>query len=261
MRPDFLQQANREYNAGKKIVQGRRIAKNQENAMEILDDLSEQINNHINRRGSYNLGGSSSIAGSGFLIDQKIGIDIFNTIDSVGGFDKELELVLLKQNIKTHYTDSMVVYDEKVGNTINFKNQRKRWISSQFTYLYKYFRSGIKELLLNGNIVYFNSAILRNFQLPRLLNLGLFSCLCIIIIPFIKILTINYWFWLSIYCLFLCSVFISIPKFHYNRKTLLSILKIPRVFMTMFFLLFRLKGSEESFIHTPHNIDKSFDNE
>lgn len=261
MKHDFLQEANRMYNAGKKIVQGRRIAKNQDYAIEILDDISEQINNHVNRKGSNILGGSSSIAGSGFLIDQKIGHEVFHSIDSVGGFDKELELVLLKQNIKTHYCDSMIVYDEKIRNTSTFKSQRKRWISSQYIYLFKYFRSGIKELLLNGNFAYFNSAILRNIQLPRLLNLGLFTCLCIIIIPFIKILTINYLIWLFVYLLFLCSVFISVPRVHYNRKTLFSILKIPGVFMTMFLLLFQLRGSDKSFIHTPHNIDKSFDNE
>ena len=261
MKQDFLQEANRMYNAGKKVVQGRRIAKNEDSAMAILDDLSEQINNHINRKGSSNLGGSSSIAGSGFLIDQKIGLEVFNSIDSVGGFDKELELILLKQNIKTYYNDSLIVYDEKVSSTNIFKNQRKRWISSQYTYLIKYFRSGIKELFLNGNFVYFNSAILRNIQLPRILNLGLFSGLCIIILPLIEILTINYWLWLIVYILFLTSIFLSIPRFHYNRKTLFSILKIPKIFMTMFLLLFQLKGSDARFIHTPHNIDESFNNE
>ena len=261
MKQDFLQEANRMYNAGKKVVQGRRIAKNEDSAMAILDDLSEQINNHINRKGSSNLGGSSSIAGSGFLIDQKIGLEVFNSIDSVGGFDKELELILLKQNIKTYYNDSLIVYDEKVSSTNIFKNQRKRWISSQYTYLIKYFRSGIKELFLNGNLTYFNSAILRNIQLPRILNLGLFSGLSIIILPLIKILTINYWLWLIVYILFLTSIFLSIPRFHYNRKTLFSILKIPKIFMTMFLLLFQLKGSDARFIHTPHNIDESFNNE
>ena len=92
MNKNFLVEANSAYNAGALIVQGRRIAKNQNNAMAILDDLSEQINNHINRKGSNILGGSSSIAGSGFFIDQKIGLELFNSINSVGGFDKELEL-------------------------------------------------------------------------------------------------------------------------------------------------------------------------
>ena len=261
MKNDFLHEANREYSAGRKIVQGRRIAKNLDNSMAILDDLSEQINNHINRRGSYNLGGSSSIAGSGFLIDQKIGMDVFNTIDSVGGFDKELEFVLLSQNIKTHYTDLMIVYDEKVDNANNFRNQRQRWISSQYIHFFKYVRSGMKELFANGNFVYFNSVILRNFQLPRLLNLGIFSCLIIIFLPVREILTINYGFWALIYFLFLCSVFISIPKFHYNRKTLFSILKLPKVFMTMLLLLFQLKGSDKRFIHTPHKIDKLIEND
>jgi len=229
--------------------------------MAVLDDLSEQINNHINRKGSNNLRWSSSIAGSGFFIDQKIGFKLFNLINSVGGFDKDLELALLGQKIKTKYYESMIVYDEKVGSSSTFKNQRKRWISSQYNCLKNYFGKGVYELLFKINISYFNSAILRNVQLPRLLNLGIFSCVGILVLAFKSMLEIHFLYWLFLYWLFLCSFFISIPKYHYNRRTLFSILKIPEIFLTMLLLLFKLKGANRNYIHTPHTINELSENE
>ncbi len=261
MKPDFLLVANQLYNMGRKIVQGRRVAKNNENSISVLDDLSEQINTHINRKGVSYFGGSSSIAGSGFFIEKEIGDKVFSQIDSVGGFDKELELHLLRQNIKTGYCDSMIVFDEKVGSSGTFKNQRRRWISSQYIYFFKYFSTGLKQLFVHGNFAYFNSAILRNFQLPRLINLVLFSCFILVLLLFYSQLFISLKIWLIIYSLFLCSIIMAIPRSHYNKRTMLSIAKIPKLFITMFLLMFQLKGSNSSFIHTPHNIDRTSNNE
>lgn len=261
MDENFLVEANSSYNSGEKIVQGRRLAKNRDNAMAILDDLSEQINNHINRKGSCNLQGSASIAGSGFLIDQKVAFDIINSLNSVGGFDKDLELQSLSKNIKTSYNDSMIIYDEKVASSNNFKNQRKRWISSQYSSLKTYFIKGINELIFKFNICYFNSAILRNLQLPRIVNLGIFSCICILIFVIHPVLMIPFSYWILIYALFLFSLLISIPRSHFNKRTLISMLKLPGVFLTMFFLLFQLKGANKKFIHTPHTKNELFENE
>ncbi len=257
MKPDFLLIANQLYNDGIKIVQGKRIAKNQENSIAVLDNLSEQINNHINRKGISFLGGSSSIAGSGFFIDKEIGIEVFNQIDSIGGFDKELELHLLLKNVKTHYCESMIILDEKVGSTTIFKNQRRRWISSQYFYFFKYFNTGLNQLFKQGNFAFFNSAILRNFQLPRLLNLVFFTFVILLTLFCSSQMIININAWFIIYSLFLSSILIAIPRSYYNKKTVLSLMTLPKIFFTMFILMFQLKGSNTRFIHTPHNTDSS----
>jgi cellulose synthase/poly-beta-1,6-N-acetylglucosamine synthase-like glycosyltransferase len=62
-------------------------------------------------------------------------------MDSIGGFDRELELKLMEQNVKVYFAQDAIVYDEKVANTEVFERQRKRWISSQFFYLKKYFQT------------------------------------------------------------------------------------------------------------------------
>src|SRR5690606_16214131 len=105
--------------------------------------------------------------------------EILSGLDSVGGFDRELELLLIQRGVKIQYGKGILVYDEKVENTEVFERQRTRWLSSQFIYLRKYFRRGILSLF-RGDISLFNSAILKNIQLPRIINLGLLVILTVI---------------------------------------------------------------------------------
>src|SRR5215216_4413290 len=48
--PDFLYQINNYLQAGEKVVQGHRIAKNSNTKVAVLDGISEEINNHIFRK-------------------------------------------------------------------------------------------------------------------------------------------------------------------------------------------------------------------
>ena len=46
--------------------------------------------------------------------------------------DKELESLLMRQNIFVDYFDDILVYDEKTRRTDDFNKQRGRWASTQF---------------------------------------------------------------------------------------------------------------------------------
>src|SRR5690606_38321646 len=118
----------------------------------------ETINNFIYRQGTVSLGMSSSLNGSGMFFDYKILKKTLSEMDSIGGFDRELELKLIEQEVKVFYAKNIIVLDEKVQDSKVFENQRKRWISSQFIYLRKYLGKGLKELI-KGNFTYFNSAV------------------------------------------------------------------------------------------------------
>jgi cellulose synthase/poly-beta-1,6-N-acetylglucosamine synthase-like glycosyltransferase len=249
--PEFLSMADGMFNQGHKVVQGRRMIKNPNSDLAYLDGLSEVINTHINRKGCYNLGLSASIAGSGFVVDYALGKSIFKRLNSVGGFDKEFELQANVNNYLTAYSDKLIVYDEKVESNKVFKNQRKRWISSQYVFLSNNFIFGLNSLN-KGRFVIFNSIILRNFQLPRLLNLGLFTIILIMSIYFSNYLLINNIFWALLFVLFIFSIVISIPRSFYDKRLLLSLIKLPKIFFIMLLMMFRLKGANKSFIHTPH---------
>lgn len=249
--PDFLSIANQLLDQGNKIVQGKRMIKNPESDMAYLDGLSEAINTHINRKGCFNLGLSSSIAGSGFVVDYEIGLSIFRKLDSVGGFDKDFELQAALMNCRTAYSDHLIVYDEKVETNKTFKSQRRRWISSQYAFLWKNFIIGIKSLF-RGYFIIFNTVILRNLQLPRLLNLGLFLIVLITGFYFNRYLLINSLYWNILFVIFTLSILISIPGNYYSKRLITSLLRLPAIFWMMLLLMFGLRGANRSFIHTPH---------
>jgi cellulose synthase/poly-beta-1,6-N-acetylglucosamine synthase-like glycosyltransferase len=254
MADDFLNIVNELHNIGFKAIQGQRAAKNENNTMSFLDGLSESINNSIYGKGSTILNCSSSLKGSGMSFDFETLKNELFLMNSIGGFDRELELRLTSQNINVYYADSAVVLDEKVGESEVFKNQRRRWISSQYYYLARYFWKGVFSVF-KGRFNLFNSIILRNIQLPRLINLGLVNILFIVHLLGIYYLQINNAYgliWGLIALILDLGVLLAIPRKYYNRRLLYSMLKLPLIFGQMFLLLFKLKGANKKFIHTPH---------
>ena len=251
MERDFIRKMNNLFDTGYRAVQARRDPKNENTSMALLDGLSETINNFIYRQGNVALGWSASLNGSGMMFDYPIFKEIMGQMDSIGGFDRELELRLLEQGIKVYFARTVIVYDEKVANQQVFEHQRKRWISSHFYYLHKYFKEGWRKLF-QGNTAYFNSSVLRNIQLPRLLNLGLLTGVIIVSLLFSAYLYVSPLVWIIMLSLNILAMVFAIPRRFYNRKLLKSVILIPKLFLKMFLLLFKLKGANKSFIHTPH---------
>lgn len=251
MQEGFLNKINSFYVQGHLAIQGQRVAKNKNNSMAILDGLSEAINNHIYREGTASLGLSCSFIGSGMAIDFNLMKSTLNQMGSIGGFDRDMEVRLIDKGHTVKYLKNAIVYDEKVESSKVFANQRKRWIYSQYLYLFKEFIPGIKQLL-KGNFSYFNSAVLRNVQLPRLINIGLLFIIAIgaLIIP--GFAAFPFFIWASLLVVLVLSNAMAIPKSLYNLELGKALLSLPKVFFIMFLLLFKLRGANKKFIHTPH---------
>lgn len=251
---DFLHRLSELFFTEKyEAVQGQRKAKNAGTTLAYLDGVSEAINNQIYRQGTSAAGLSSSINGSGIAVNYSTLKAIMRDMDSVGGFDRELELLLIREGIKVKYVKDAVIYDEKVSNSEAFQNQRIRWISSQYFYLRKYFFSGMASLL-KGNLTYFNSAVLRNIQLPRLLNIGLLTVLTIGLFFLREELYFNYYWWPALFVLQAVAIFAAIPSEYYSMRLIQAVLSLPALFFRMFSMLFRIKGANKKFIHTPHGV-------
>jgi cellulose synthase/poly-beta-1,6-N-acetylglucosamine synthase-like glycosyltransferase len=253
MEPAFLEKINDLTALGYRAIQAQRTSKNQTTSMSVLDGLSERINNFIYRQGSVAAGLSCSLIGSGMVFEYGVVKDILSKLNSVGGFDRELELELIRRDIRIFYAKHALVYDEKVESTEVFEKQRTRWLSSQFIYLRKYFWEGWQGLL-RGKFSFFNSAILKNVQLPRLINLGLLVVLIGLSIIFRHYLTLKYYPWVLLLVLNIAAMAFAIPARLYNWQLFRSVLLLPKVFIKMFNLLFKLKGANKSFIHTPHGV-------
>lgn len=251
MERSFLTKMNNLFGMGYRAIQGKRDPKNENNSMALLDGLSETINNFIYRQGTVGLGMSASLNGSGMAFDYGTYKQIMAEMDSIGGFDRELELKLIEKGIKVYFAKNAVVFDEKVASTEVFERQRRRWISSQFFYLKKYFVPGCAGLF-RGNLSYFNSAVLRNIQLPRLLNLGLLTFITAVSFTLAPHLVFSPFTWLALLGLNVLAMILAVPAKFYSLRLLKSVLLIPTIFVKMFMLLFKLKDANKTFIHTPH---------
>ena len=256
MEYDFIEQINEAFNKGYKVVQGHRIAKNTNTSFAILDAISEEVNNHIFRKGHRVLGLSSALIGSGMAFDYHFFKTTMGKVNAVGGFDKELELKLLRDRNTIEYLHNALILDEKVQKTEVFANQRKRWLSAQFVYFRRFVGEGIKELVTKGNID-FADKVYQMISPPRILLLGLVCCLTLVyagIDLFFtgtwSIVPSYYWYAMAI-ATFLAFV-MAIPKKFYSASTFRAVWTLPKAFGVMFLSLFKLKGANKKFIHTQH---------
>lgn len=258
MAPDFLQKINKAFNQGYTVVQGHRVAKNTNTPFAILDAISEEVNNHIFRQGHRVLGLSSALIGSGMAFDYAFFKRTMASIDAIGGFDKELELTLLRDGETIEYLHDALVLDEKVQKASVFANQRKRWLSAQFVYFKRFFWSGLKALFLKGNIDFFDK-VYQMIAPPRVLLAGVVSVVALgsvllhIFAPQLSSLFIvPTWAWLLTFAAVVISFGCAIPKQFYNLKTLQALGTLPKAFGLMFLSLFKLRGANKKFIHTQH---------
>lgn len=257
MAPDFIRKINAAFGRGFKIVQGHRIAKNTNTSFAVLDAISEEINNHIFRKGHRGLGLSSALIGSGMAFDYAMFKKRMREINAVGGFDKELELTFLRDGEKIEYLDNALVLDEKVQKVEVFENQRKRWLSAQFIYFGRFFNSGIYHLIFRGNIDFFDK-VTQMISPPRILLIGITGMIALItllaqwIFPNNAIQYFPWMSWMSVFIGVVIAFLFSIPGKFYNKHTLQALATLPKAFVSMFASLFKLKGANKKFIHTEH---------
>lgn len=253
METDFLKKLNEAFIPGTLAIQGHRTAKNMNTSFAVLDAISEEINNHIFRKGHINLGLSSAIIGSGVGFDYHYFKNLSKSITAVGGFDKEIELAMLKNHKKINYLHDAWVYDEKVQKAEVFSNQRRRWLSAQVHYFRKYFLNSIIILIFKGNFEYFNKAF-QFIQLPRVLLLGFLSILTPLFLYFNVVTNQTYCFYIWIITLVVCllTFAISVPKRMYNYQTYKALQSLPKGMFLMLLSLIKIKGANKKFIHTTH---------
>jgi cellulose synthase/poly-beta-1,6-N-acetylglucosamine synthase-like glycosyltransferase len=254
MADDFLTKINGAFELDYLAVQGHRTAKNMNTSLAVLDAISEEINNHIFRKGHRVLGLSSAIIGSGMAFKYGYFKQLMSTVKAVGGFDKEIELKMLQARHKIAYLDDAYVYDEKVQKAEVFSNQRRRWLSAQVHYFRQDFFSSLRDLFLKGNVDYFDKVV-QFIQPPRILLLGavlilgtIFSITSMILND--SILYLELWGAIGIGCLL--AFLFAIPGSFYNIKTARAIISLPKGMLLMLGSLLKIRGANKQFIHTKH---------
>ncbi|WP_321480096.1 glycosyltransferase family 2 protein [uncultured Bacteroides sp.] len=244
--PDFLHEINQARNKGLKAIQAHRVAKNSDTNIAILDAISEEINNSIFRKGHVTLGFSSALIGSGMALDATWFRNNVKLLQTTGE-DKELEILLLKDNIYIEYLNHLLVFDEKIQKKESLKNQRQRWVTAQFeslTSALPYF----PKALFTGNFDYCDK-IIQWMLPPRIVLvfiLFVFGCLT----SFIRLEASFKWWMLFAALIF--TLILAIPRQHFNKKTLKAITQIPSLTFIMLSNIMKSKTVDKKFIHTDH---------
>jgi len=250
-----LEKINHAFDAGYKIVQLHRTAKNRNTPIAILDAISEEINNHIFRKGHRALGLSSALIGSGmaFTYEDFKSVMTNTDIEDNPGEDREIYLELLKKGITCEYIDGGLIFDEKVSSRKILEKQRTRWISAQLQYARRFW---LREFFrtFSYNIHYFDYAV-QTILLPRVILLLSISSITILSI-FLGIATeftiypnTFWWTILAIGCT--VSFIISIYKKISLKELWKAISGLPGAIYAIGVAFSNSNANQKDFIHTP----------
>ncbi|MCH8553961.1 MAG: glycosyltransferase family 2 protein [Schleiferiaceae bacterium] len=248
--PNAFQLASRWVTHSFPVLQIQRKAKNQEFPFAYLDGISESINNHIFRKGHQALGVAPALSGSGMFFTNDHFEKYVLPIQSKIGFDKSLELALLKDCVPIRYTQIAFVLDEKVDDIAVFKTQRLNWLSAQYHHGIKHIGEAIIQFF-KGNWNYADK-VLQFLMLPRLLLLtGAFIAFC------------SSWFWIGSslfwglqlpFITISLALIVSIGKEYWTPRLFFTLLKLPRLSLIMALNVLKIKKPQDDFQPTPHKI-------
>lgn len=250
--PDFLSRINQAMERGWLVVQGHRTAKNTNTSTAVLDAISEEINNHILRKGHRVLGLSSALIGSGMAFEYRLFKEVMGQIHTLGGFDKELEMRLLRQRVRIEYLDDAICYDEKVQNAAVFEKQRTRWIAAQVKYLRLNFVPGVQHLL-RGNIDYFDK-VFQNMLPPRIMLLGIVVLATCLTWPIWGVSTLA-WFATSQLVMVGVTFYISTPSELRQKLGWRELSQVPALFLRFVRAILKIGEAQKKFLHTPHGTE------
>ncbi|MBC7891003.1 MAG: glycosyltransferase, partial [Sphingobacteriaceae bacterium] len=214
----------------------------------ILDAISEELNNHLFRKGHRALGFSAALIGSGMAFEFALMKHHLMRIVTVGGYDKELEMRLLHDRVRIGYLEQALIFDEKVQNPATFEHQRTRWVEAQILQARLHLRQGIQQFFV-GNFDYAEK-VLQTLVLPRILLLGTLT-----IGLTVGLLTNTPWFSAFMggqLVVMLLTLAISLPGYLRRRIGLIELLMVPVLFLRFTRSVINFRRARGQFLHTPH---------
>jgi len=245
VRPDFLSQLNilcTVYDA----IQCHRCAKNANNDVAVLDGASEEINNTIFRKAHNRLGLSSALIGSGMCFNYELfKKNVFEL--KTAGEDREMEALLLHQEVFIKYAPEIHVFDEKVSNQDNFQRQRMRWMTAQVQSLLSNLPK-IPGAVIHGKINFVDKTI-QQALIPRSILIVLLAGISVLMTIFMPSWCEKWW---VLFALLAVSLFIALPR-QLRYRSFAKVLAIPGLVLRMLKNLLHIDHKNTDFIHTEHS--------
>lgn len=247
VQPSFLRQLNVLCNSGYDAIQCHRCAKNSNNDVAVLDGVSEEINNTIFRKAHNRIGLSSALIGSGMCFRYELfKKNVFEL--TTAGEDREMEALLLKQNVFIKYAADIHVFDEKVSNKDNFQRQRMRWMTAQVQSLVRQLPY-IPRAVLHGNVNYVDKTI-QQALIPRSFLIVIIGGMAVLLSLLVPVWAGKWWALLAILAV---ALIIATPKELRSRTVFGKLLTLPNLVWRMVKNLLHLDIKNTDFLHTTHN--------
>ena len=244
VRPEFLSQLNvlcSVYDA----IQCHRCAKNADNDVAVLDGASEEINNTIFRKAHNRLGLSSALIGSGMCFDYELfKKNVFQL--KTAGEDREMEALLLHQEVFIKYAPDIHVFDEKVSNQDNFQKQRMRWMTAQVQSLL-FQLPKIPAALIHGKINFVDKTI-QQALIPRSILIVLTGGISIMMTILVPAWCEKWWI---LFGLLAVALFTALPS-QLRFRSFAKVFAIPGLVLRMLKNILHIDRKNTDFIHTEH---------
>ena len=245
VRPEFLSQLNvlcSVYDA----IQCHRCAKNANNDVAVLDGASEEINNTIFRKAHNRLGLSSALIGSGMCFNYNLFKEnVFKL--STAGEDREMEALLLHQEVFIKYAPDIHVFDEKVSSQDNFQKQRMRWLTAQVQSLTSNLPK-IPGAIIHGKVNFIDKTI-QQALIPRSILIVLLSGISILVTLLIPAWCEKWWILLATLAI---ALYIAIPS-QLRLQSFKRVFAIPGLVFRMIKNILHIDHKNTDFIHTEHS--------
>ena len=243
---DFLHNLNILCNAGYEAIQCHRCAKNANNDVAVLDGASEEINNTIFRKAHNRLGLSSALIGSGMCFNyQLFKKNVFML--KTAGEDREMEALLLQQEVYIKYAPDIHVFDEKVSSQDNFQRQRMRWMTAQVQSLL-YQLPKIPSAIRHGKINFIDKTI-QQALIPRSILIVLLGGIAVLTTIMVPDWCEKWWILFGILAI---SLFIALPA-QLRFRSFAKVFAIPTLVLRMLKNILHIDRKNTDFIHTEHN--------
>ena len=245
VQPSFLNQLNVLCNSGYEAIQCHRCAKNANNDVAVLDGVSEEINNTLFRKAHNRLGLSSALIGSGMCFDYELfKKNVFEL--KTAGEDREMEALLLSQEIFIKYAPDIHVFDEKVSSQDNFQRQRKRWMTAQVQSLITQLPR-IPSAFVHGNINFIDKTI-QQALIPRSILIVLLGGISLFMTLAFPVWASKWWILFGLLCM---ALFIALPS-QLRFNSLKKIIALPGLVLRMLKNILHIDHKNTDFIHTEH---------
>ena len=248
---DFLQKLNDSCAHGYKAIQCHRCAKNKDNDIAVLDGVSEEINNTIFRKAHNRIGLSSALIGSGMCFDFNLFKENVYKLTTAGE-DREMEALLLQQNVYIHYEPDIHVFDEKVSNKDNFQKQRLRWMTAQIQSLFRMLPY-IPKAIETCNIDFIDKTI-QQALIPRsMLVVGALG-ISIVMTAFSLFFSLSWYIkWWCLFVTVCISLYIATPRQLRSHSVFGKLLSLPKLVWKMVMNILKIDRKNTDFIHTSHD--------